>query len=494
MKKILSILMVLIITLTTVMCTDAPVSAAKDKRVSFGVSVVHGGLRVDIYNEDVEKWSVMYSKNRDSGYKGYKNIPGSKQSYEINNLEYGTKYYFYVTAVIDGKTVKSSIKERSTESFNNLKLGLTNQTDSGNVIVSWNWKLVPDSVSVYYSEKKNGKYTGYKNVKTSGSYGENYILTSLDFGKTYYIKLVLTHNGKKYSEIKSIKTADKPAAAISKKSQATDIIAKAIKEQQNSFYIYYKSKSLIMEEDEMIDRYSCFYSVEEEIYDKRDGSAYVKYNVRYKNYANIIFAYATGETEHLSKDAKKNLDILKKIIESEISDNFSDEEKVKAIHDYLVNNTDYDIGNYYRRTIPDSSYRITGPLQYNKSVCNGYTETFQLLMDMLKINSIDISGTANNGSGNGYNGHAWNLVEIDGKWYYIDVTWDDPTNVRMIRYDYYLVTESTLSRDHRWDKKGLPVSDGKKTYTDEQNKQFMKDNAPDWIYYDIGDVFYQGAF
>lgn len=499
MKKILSILLALVITITAAICTAAPASAALGK-VWPTIRPIPGGVRVYIRtkneNDNVDKWSVMYSKNEDSGYKGYKNISGSKEYYEIDNLEYDTTYYFYITAVIDGKTVKSEINKYTTSSFKKLGMYVSKVKNSSLVNVSWNKGLKPDSVSIFYSDKKNGKYTGYKNVKAEGDFGNEYALPLFDFKEDCYVKLVLTHNGKRYSEIKQVTPPSKPKA-ISKKSQVTDIVAKAIKEKrntfytQNTFYIYYKSKSLVMKEDEMIEKFGCFSSVDEKIYTQKDGSAYVRYEVKYKNYPNILFAYATGETEHLSKEAKKNYDILKKIIDSEISDNFSDEEKVKAIHDYLVNNTDYDITNYNNGTIPDRSYHITGLLQYNKSVCNGYMETFQLLMDMLKINSICISGTANNSANRGYNGHAWNLVEIDGKWYYIDVTWDDPSNAKILRYNYYLVTDAVLSQNHRWDKEGLPVSDGKKTYTDEQNKKFIKKFALDYIYYDTDDWAYQ---
>lgn len=495
MKKIVSILMVLVITITTAMCTAVPASAAAGK-VRAKLNIIPGGVRVYCRVEgkkEVDKWSVMYSKNEDSGYKGYKNISGSQDYYDIDNLEYDTKYYFYITAVIDGKTVKSEIKEHKTASFKNLEMMVLNDNYPGFVYVCWNEGLKPDSVSIFYSDKKNGKYIGYKNIKGEGDSGNTYSLPVFEFKKNVYVKLVLTHNGKSYSEIQSVTLPSRPAA-VSKKSQVTSFVANAVKKTTKEFRIYYKSKSIAMKADEMFDKYGCFSSVDEKIYTLKDGSAYVRYKVKYKNYPNILFAYATGETKHLNKESKKNYDILKKIIDSEISDNFSDEEKVKAIHDYLVNNTDYDIVNYDKGTIPDRSYHITGLLQYNKSVCQGYTETFQLLMDMLKINSIHISGTANNSTNSGYNGHAWNLVEIDGKWYYIDVTWDDPSNVKKLRYDYYLVTEAVLSKNHRWDKEGLPVSDGKKTYTDEQNRNFIKKFAPDYIYYDTTDWSYQGDY
>ena len=78
---------------------------------------------------------------------------------------------------------------------------------------------------------------------------------------------------------------------------------------------------------------------------------------------------------------------------------------------------------------------------------------FEYFMDVLGIECELISGTANNGNGT-WVGHAWNKVKIDGKWLYIDVTWDDPIPDRganVYWYKYYLVTDATFGGDHRAD-------------------------------------------
>lgn len=129
----------------------------------------------------------------------------------------------------------------------------------------------------------------------------------------------------------------------------------------------------------------------------------------------------------------------------------SEEEKVKAAHDWLVCNTAYDYDNYVRGAIPYSSYHAAGPVLYQKAVCQGYAEAFQVFMDAMGIEGNVIFGTADNGSGV-WSGHAWNKVKADGSWYYVDTTWDDPVPDRVGRvywYRYYLTADKTFGGDHR---------------------------------------------
>jgi hypothetical protein len=129
----------------------------------------------------------------------------------------------------------------------------------------------------------------------------------------------------------------------------------------------------------------------------------------------------------------------------------TDREKVKAVHDWLVKNVKYDYDNYLSGTIPYSSYRIEGAMLEGKAVCQGYAEAFELFMNVLGIPCELISGTGNNGSGTWVN-HAWNKVYLDGRWYYIDTTWDDPvpdSGNSVYWYKYYLVTDPTFGGDHR---------------------------------------------
>ncbi|WP_155970533.1 MAG6410 family transglutaminase-related lipoprotein [Streptococcus ruminantium] len=90
----------------------------------------------------------------------------------------------------------------------------------------------------------------------------------------------------------------------------------------------------------------------------------------------------------------------------------SDVEKVKAAHDWLVDNVDY----VARSGQDQSAYSA---LVEKKTVCAGYGHGLKLLLDKMGIPSQILVGPAGNER------HLWNIVELDGKWYHVDATWDD---------------------------------------------------------------------
>lgn len=93
-------------------------------------------------------------------------------------------------------------------------------------------------------------------------------------------------------------------------------------------------------------------------------------------------------------------------------------EKVLAIHDYIVRICNYDEENFEAGTIPEESYSAWGALVNGKAVCQGYSEAFNMLMNELGIESCVVSSSTIS--------HGWNMVNIDGTWFHVDCTWDDP--------------------------------------------------------------------
>ncbi len=128
-------------------------------------------------------------------------------------------------------------------------------------------------------------------------------------------------------------------------------------------------------------------------------------------------------------------------------------EIIKGAHDWVVRNTAYDYVNYVEGTVPSSSFRESGVFLYGTAVCEGYTKAFGLLMTIAGIENHFVVGFANNGATS--DGHAWNIVKLDGTYYHVDTTWDDPTwSEDAIRYDYFLISDAQMSIDHEWQYSG----------------------------------------
>ncbi|WP_100401547.1 transglutaminase domain-containing protein [Bacillus sp. FJAT-42315] len=136
---------------------------------------------------------------------------------------------------------------------------------------------------------------------------------------------------------------------------------------------------------------------------------------------------------------------IQQILDEIIKDGMNDHEKVKAIHDYIVLNVEYDT---------TSDQGVNAPyfaLTEGKTLCNGYA---MLMYDMLTEVGIPVRLISGEADGIG---HAWNLVQLDGKWYHLDATWDDPIpdKAGRVLYNYYLVSDEMIDDDHLWQAGGL---------------------------------------
>ena len=170
---------------------------------------------------------------------------------------------------------------------------------------------------------------------------------------------------------------------------------------------------------------------------------------------NVYISPANGAT-YLSNEFTSTAQIEKAISDIEtVKNNIlsqlggTDYQKVLEIHDYLVENIEYD--STYQEI---GSYSIYGALVGNKCVCEGYAKAFKYLANAAGLRCEIMQGTATNSSGQ-TESHAWNCVEINGTWYEIDPTWDDPIivggNGRVtngIKYKYFLKGTDTFEKDH----------------------------------------------
>lgn len=79
-------------------------------------------------------------------------------------------------------------------------------------------------------------------------------------------------------------------------------------------------------------------------------------------------------------------------------------------------------------------------------MCEGYARAFQLLLNVRGINNLFVTGQGANTD------HAWNLVEIDGEWYWFDLTYDDTSDYNWgITHDYFCATDEKFLKNHTVD-------------------------------------------
>jgi len=149
------------------------------------------------------------------------------------------------------------------------------------------------------------------------------------------------------------------------------------------------------------------------------------------------------------------------IIKSVIKKDMTNYQKVQAVHNWMIRNVKYDYYSLKRGYVPSVSHTAKGALLKKVAVCDGYSRAFQMVMRKLKIPCRFVTGSS------GSVGHAWNMVKLSGKWYHIDVTFDDPiingTNTnKKPYYTYFLKSSSVMKKTHHFTASKYPKCNSKK--------------------------------
>ena len=162
--------------------------------------------------------------------------------------------------------------------------------------------------------------------------------------------------------------------------------------------------------------------------------------------------YLYNKSEIESRQAKID-DVVNEILRNAPT-GADDYLKVKYVFDTIVSNTEYDMES------PDNQ-NICSVFINGRSVCQGYAKAFQYLLQKMDIPATLVIGKVKQGEG-----HAWNLVEMNGQWYYVDSTWgdayyllggtsqDEVVRTNSINYDYLGVTTEQICVTHLLD---MPV-------------------------------------
>ena len=136
-------------------------------------------------------------------------------------------------------------------------------------------------------------------------------------------------------------------------------------------------------------------------------------NASYDNYGKVKVKVKHLYTE---KEIEETNKIVDKVLKEKTNDKMDNKKKIKAIHDYIINNGKYATDDY-RKKNPDQSYNKAIDILKNKyGLCGAYSDSMAIFLNELGIDNYKITSES----------HIWNLVNIDKKWLHLDLTWDDP--------------------------------------------------------------------
>ncbi len=142
---------------------------------------------------------------------------------------------------------------------------------------------------------------------------------------------------------------------------------------------------------------------------------------------------------------KEKLDEVCEKIISSLSDPDDEFQTELEIHDYIVNNCSYRLEK--NEFVYSSAY---GALVNGEAGCEGYSKAAKLLFDMAGIESAVVSGTSTDEK-NQTSSHMWNAVKINGDFYHLDLTWDDPVSddgKNILTYTYFNLSDEMIADTH----------------------------------------------
>ncbi|MEG1291658.1 MAG: hypothetical protein RSD28_05110, partial [Lachnospiraceae bacterium] len=172
-----------------------------------------------------------------------------------------------------------------------------------------------------------------------------------------------------------------------------------------------------------------------------EGYVFTKYT-KGAELVGLEFSPTYSMTKEEQKQIQQQIDVVVEEWMSGISITDSEYNKAKYVYELLISNTTYEEG-------VENSQNIISVFLNQKTVCQGYACAVQYLLGQLGMESVIISGTALEEP------HAWNLIRLDGEYYYMDVTWgksgyrgQNTQQMPFVDYNYMTMTTQEMEWNH----------------------------------------------
>lgn len=185
------------------------------------------------------------------------------------------------------------------------------------------------------------------------------------------------------------------------------------------------------------------------------------------NEMSVIYEEDKETAKKKQKEAAEQINFIAKEL---LEEKMTDTDKVLAINSYLCNNIKYDSQTAEASLTGTDAYSdsasVYGALVNHKGICTAYAGTFQLLAKAMGLESIVVTGTLN-----GNQNHTWNKVKIDGKWYVVDVTGNDGSEIQNVLLN---VSDDTAALRLKEDNRYLCDENIKSYVADSDAKEYYR--------------------
>ena len=218
------------------------------------------------------------------------------------------------------------------------------------------------------------------------------------------------------------------------------------------FYLYYYEQLTQTQKEAYLELYKALQN-QSAIYELKTPTSIKDFNIAFYAFEYDFpeafwmwnYRYLSNDEDKITRlqfnvpsDLSTTMAQVDQIVDKVINDvkGASDYEKIKYFYEWIINWT------VYQRNQCEQD--ITGVFLLRQSVCGGYSKAFQYLCKKAGIKCTYVLGMTDQL-------HAWNLVELDGKYYWVDATWGDSFDSEgntVLNYHYFMITDEVLFRTH----------------------------------------------
>ena len=250
-----------------------------------------------------------------------------------------------------------------------------------------------------------------------------------------------------YSGIKGAAYEEKSSVRIDNKEEWLNAIKKANLNLENSITLNIRNFKAEEYELSQLKSYDVSTTAKGNVNEDRARITYsFEYNPNYK----MLRVLANEKLySKLDLEEKQVYSAVKQTTEDIIKDCKTEYDRELAIHNFITDSYKYGPAG---TNVPRRAHTITGIVMDKEGICEAYANLFYMMCRLAKLDVQFVTGSANG------IGHMWVMIKLDGDYYHVDVTSDDPAPdvPYRERYDYFNVTDEDIARTHTWEREDYP--------------------------------------